>query len=122
MSGQTTEFVQIDGMALIHAERRRQVQVEGWTPEHDREHGAARLLRAAEAYRWCDYAYWPWDRAWWKPKDHLSNLIRAGALYLAADEVRESTGSAAEAVAREIDGILAKASEILTPPGKTGDA
>lgn len=110
------------GADLIAAERRRQIEVEGWTPEHDREHGASRLLRAGDAYRWNRVDYWPWDREWWKPKDHLSNLIRAGALYAAAGDVDViDRTSQVEAVAREIDGILDAAGRLLAEHPATGD-
>lgn len=109
----------LDGMALIRAERQRQIEVEGWTPEHDREHGRDLLTRAANAYRWGDYHYWPWNRDGWKPKDHLSNLIRAGALYMAANEAADldpESGSLVGLIAGEIDGILAKARAVLAAP------
>lgn len=76
----------------IAAERQRQIEVEGWTPEHDDEHQDGELLTAAIIYLWwgTDRAAplkadgtpmgWPWDPEWWKPKDRCSNLIRAGAL------------------------------------------
>lgn len=38
------------GASLILSERYRQVQVEGWTPEHDAEHDEGELLRAARLY------------------------------------------------------------------------
>ncbi|MCC6192246.1 MAG: hypothetical protein IT318_24710 [Anaerolineales bacterium] len=84
------------GNALIKAERRRQLQVERWTAEHDDEHEDGALEQAAHCYWTAQNAQaeppgaapgwpseWPWDIAWWKPRDRLSNLIRAGALYLA---------------------------------------
>lgn len=34
---------------------------------------------------------WPWEPRWWKPKDVLTDLIRAGALCLAeADRARRA--------------------------------
>jgi hypothetical protein len=68
----------------IAAERRRQVEAEGWTPEHDDEHGNAELAAAAAAYirhaanftgipnsagyRLANVpAGWPWHVSWWKP-------------------------------------------------------
>lgn len=41
---------QSDGAALITAERRRQVEREGWTPEHDDEHTDGSLALAACCY------------------------------------------------------------------------
>lgn len=85
----------------VLAERRRQVEVEGWTPKHDDTHGKGELLLAAKAYfahatdralclRNGDYAGipfgWPWDKKWWKPKTPRHDLVRAGALALAEIE------------------------------------
>jgi hypothetical protein len=82
----------------LWAERRRQVEVEGWTPEHDDEHAQGDIARAVSAYadprvqarRQGVGCYipviWPWSAEWWKPKDKRSNLIKAGALVLAEIE------------------------------------
>lgn len=94
-----------DAMALIHAERRRQVDVEGWSPEHDDAHDGGELAMAGNLYRMhaegrCSMRMdgapmgWPWDAAWWKPKDPIRDLVRAGALYLAEQErLRRLPGS-----------------------------
>lgn|GEM_PF-6289680 len=92
------------GNELIVAERTRQIEVEGWTPEHDDEHTAGQLANAAfcyEAYATCQVsnvvapsficAAWPWDWAWWKPASNsycgiIRNYVKAGALYLAERE------------------------------------
>lgn len=81
---------------LIAAERRRQIEQEGWTPEHDDQHADGDLYDAAMCYlrasrldQSCAQPVpdlWPWTRQWWKPKDRLSNLVRAGALFLAEQE------------------------------------
>lgn len=79
-----------DGAALITEERRRQVEGEGWTPEHDDELEDFSLERAAASYALADWdlrvfrRLWDWDLRWWKPKSRLRNLIRAGALIAAA--------------------------------------
>jgi len=82
----------------IKVERQRQIEVEGWTPEHDDQHEYADLMTAAMTYLWhgTDKGAplhddgtpwgWPWDSRWWKPKDRRRNLIRAGALMLAEAE------------------------------------
>ena len=88
----------------ILAERHRQITIEGWSPEHDDEHGAQILLQAAQAYRLHgremnvrsgDETYvfdgltgWPWDAKWWKPKSRRRNLEKAGALALAARDCK----------------------------------
>lgn len=82
----------------IHAERKRQIEVESWTPEHDDCHDSGEMLTAAVIY--FQYAIgnelsfradgapmgWPWEAQWWKPKDRERNLVRAGALCLAERE------------------------------------
>jgi hypothetical protein len=84
----------------IYSERRRQVDSEGWTPDHDDAHDNGELALAASAYairagRAGRPAYlyddnppswWPWDKRWWKPKDARRDLIRAGALIVAEIE------------------------------------
>ncbi|MCY1406395.1 hypothetical protein D9M71_216580 [compost metagenome] len=75
----------------VRDERRRQVEAEGWTPEHDDEHCAAELPRAAAAYILNGSndeapAIWPWAKSWWKPRDVRANYVRAGALILAEIE------------------------------------
>lgn len=88
------------GVALIAAERRRQVEAEGWTSEHDDEHRDGSLAVAAACYatqanqglyengrkaREAILAYWPWDAKWWKPTpdDRIRELVKAGALIAA---------------------------------------
>jgi hypothetical protein len=77
----------------ILAERRRQVEAEGWTPAHDDEHAHDEIARAAACYalpqsrRWAiTEGLWPWDRAWWKPGDRRRELVKAGALLVAEIE------------------------------------
>lgn len=85
-------------------ERRRQVEAEGWTPDHDDEHEAGEIAAAASAYALAaadvlnpmsmgdgDFAndppgMWPWDSDWWKPADPRRMLVKAGALILAEIE------------------------------------
>jgi hypothetical protein len=85
-------------MQLIEAERKRQIEVEGWSAEHDDRHDDGEMLSAATLYyqhatggsisysiAGCPIG-WPWDEKWWKPKDSKRDLIRAGALCLAEQE------------------------------------
>lgn len=78
-----------DGAQMIAAERRRQVDTEGYTVSHDAEHGERELVEAAISYAKAqdENAFaggmWPWERSAWKPKDRLRNLVRAGALIAA---------------------------------------
>lgn len=75
----------------VLSERRRQIEAEGWTPEHDDAHNNGELAEAAGCYALHHNdpglkgapAWWPWHAAWWKPGDQRRNLIKAGALILA---------------------------------------
>lgn len=89
----------------VLAERRRQIEVEGWTPEHDDTHSKGEMASAAACYAteldlWTGYEQadrkgratlisaervWPWS-GWWKPTDRRRNLVKAGALILAEIE------------------------------------
>lgn len=90
-------------MQEIHAERKRQIEVEGWTPKHDDEHDGGEMLIAATIY--FQHAArkdtplqiredgapvgWPWDAKWWKPKNDRRCLVIAGALCVAErDRIR----------------------------------
>ena len=98
------------GIELIAAERWRQIEQEGWTPDHDAEHDSCEMGMAASAYllaaqfasqpkfrqvpqRLWMPDYWPWDVAWWKPSnDPIRNLVKAGALVAAEiDRLRAVT-------------------------------
>lgn len=87
----------------IAAERKRQIEGEGWTPEHDDQHGNGQLARAAAFYAGYGTAFtytdgpaysilnacdtlWPWDIFGKRPKDTRRNLVRAGALIVAEIE------------------------------------
>lgn len=82
----------------IAAERRRQVEVEGWTLEHDDEHGDGALAEAAAVYATSRPIadenghltsvghLWPWSLSWFKPKGRRPDLVRAGALIVAEIE------------------------------------
>lgn len=99
-----------DGAALIAAERRRQVEAEGWTATGDDRHAQGELALAAACYatpadsrtmearlaqpsgddrgdrgRWSEApAGWPWNPDYWKPTaDRIRELTKAGALLAA---------------------------------------
>ena len=74
-------------------ERQRQIESEGWTPEHDDEHHWGELAAAARCYALgmsqisglgsAPPAEWPWDPEWWKPGNYRENLIKSAALLVA---------------------------------------
>ena len=91
----------MSGIELIVAERRRQIDEEGWTPEHDDEHTTCELIDAALCYagvagsqildsdggteaKEAMLAEWPWSKQWWKPSDDpIRNLTKEAALLAA---------------------------------------
>lgn len=89
-----------DALRDVAAERRRQIEVEGWTPEHDDQHGRSSMSIAAACYALIDtpaisvetlgvrdlWAWTGWAKSWFKPKDRRSNLVRSAALILAEIE------------------------------------
>ncbi len=84
--------------ADVLAERTRQIEAEGWTPEHDDKHDECQLAAAAACYAVCGeerhlkkFVYdgarlWPWSIGWWKPSNYRRNLVKAAALLLAEIE------------------------------------
>lgn len=82
----------------VLAERRRQIEVEGWTAEHDDAHEIGDMAKAAACYAahgkkppgesgvFVPPIGWPWSQEWWKPAGFRRDLVRAGALILAEIE------------------------------------
>ena len=88
----------------IAAERKRQIEVEGWTAEHNDQHTLSQMAKAACSY--CESAAysplfcripghafavprrWPhdWSLDWWKPTTERCDLIKAAALIVAEVE------------------------------------
>lgn len=88
----------MNGIERIAAERKRQIEREGWTLEHDDTHTGQELNAAAVAYAAANLdrdnageetaraVFFPadWDAGWWKPSvDPIRNLEKAGALIAA---------------------------------------
>lgn len=88
------------GIELIAEERKRQIDVEGWTAEHDKRWVNGELPLAAACYavenkktaevivKIGDSGFtengWPWGGDFWKPSnDPVRNLVKAGALIAA---------------------------------------
>ncbi|HEP9311155.1 TPA: hypothetical protein VDV40_000174 [Pseudomonas aeruginosa] len=83
----------------VQTERRRQINVEGWTPEHDDAHSHGEMARAAACYALAGSSApkdgtaallvslaWPWDEQWWKPSTARRDMVKACALGLAEIE------------------------------------
>lgn len=77
------------GWGRIADERVRQIDGKGYYATRDDEYTAGELVRAADCYLNADGeecpmpGSWPWPYSLWKPKDRISNLVRAGALIAA---------------------------------------
>ncbi|WP_199770999.1 hypothetical protein [Achromobacter sp. AONIH1] len=94
----------------VLAERQRQISAEGWAPDHDDAHTLGEIAGAAGCYaihaseiqngalRYPanPYAFWPWDRDWWKPTTPRRDLVKAGALILAEIERLDRAAIAAQ--------------------------
>lgn len=98
-----TKFRRIEGLipaaaADVLAERKRQIEHEGYDPSHDDQHTDGSLAQAAAAYalnasrRVYDprrgEVFWPesWNRLHWNPKDRRRDLVRAAALIISEIE------------------------------------
>lgn len=109
MSDMRTEEQSVDGCQLIAQERKRQIEVEEWTTEHDDSHDEGELAKAAACYALppgrrdcivsgsigdCLDLLWPWDDEWWKPTpdDRIRELVKAGALIAAEIDRLQRTG------------------------------
>lgn len=99
----------MEGLELIAAERKRQVEKEGWTAEHDDKHVGEELALAAAAYaipeKDRDYEIgdhlndrpYPWPTEWWTwwkpcPDNRIRELVKAGALIAAEIDRRLRLG------------------------------
>jgi hypothetical protein len=98
-----------NGMTLIIDERFRQVLEEGFTAEHDDLEKNGELYAAARCYFYQVHykqhmvgankpTLWPWSDETWKPRDDRSNLVRAGALYMAERDRLVRQGNMARAI------------------------
>lgn len=98
------------GIELIAEERTRQIEKEGWTPDHDSEHRNGELALAAVGYalpdaddgegstRYGSFSdgmprFWPWNKQWWKPSpaNRVRELVKAGALIAAEIDRLQAT-------------------------------
>jgi hypothetical protein len=78
------------GIERIAAERKRQIEEEGFAAEHDDQWDKNELAMAALCYSAPDgnkysvlYPWWPWHWEWWKPGNRIHDLEKAGALIAA---------------------------------------
>lgn len=98
------------GLDLIAAERKRQIEEEGYSPQNDSKYTFNQLSRAGASYALPeqDRLYhngskspvtWPFGPEWWKPSpgDRKRELVKAGALIAAElDRMLEAEKKAQE--------------------------
>jgi hypothetical protein len=117
-----------EALQLIREERERQVLEEGYTGHHDAVNGHENLVMAAATYemepkdRKEHPESWPWNYIHWKPTAHkgttgrVRELVKAGALYMAAKAVMEAKGleiPLKQAVCEKIDLMAEMIAELL---------
>lgn len=96
IAGWDARYALTGGVGIIAAERRRQIESEGWTPERDDGYADEELAAAGACYAMPEdnrnYGSqrenrepfeWPWASEWWKPGDRIRELAKAGALIAA---------------------------------------
>jgi hypothetical protein len=106
-----------NGIEVIAEERQRQIDVEGWTPEHDAQHRDGHLALAAACYATPILLYkkhefanslefsdpWPWASAWDK-RPHNGNVIQDNSSFNVNLEGRlRQLAKAGALIAAEID-------------------
>lgn len=100
------------GVEIIADERKRQIEVKGWTEEYDSLYCDGELSNAAACYamrKECREIFlpderdsilcelWPFEDKWWKPTpdDRIRELAKAGALIAAEiDRIHNKTNNA----------------------------
>ncbi len=70
----------------VLAERQRQIEVEGWTPEHDNDHRASEIASGGAAYLLDNRAFWPWRDGYKNDHPQRRKYVIGGAMALAAGE------------------------------------
>ena len=113
----------MNGIELIATERKRQVEIEGWTPEHDSEHENGELALAAVCYASPVLLFskmdmvegvsfndpWPswWDDGWDKRlRDDETEAIIPNSELTSPNRIRNLVKAGA-LIASEIDRLLA---------------
>jgi hypothetical protein len=113
---------------LLIEERSRQIEDYGYSLEHDLAMGHNDLILAAATYemeakdREEMPASWPWDFSYWKPtasqgtQGRIRELVKAGALYMAAKAVMEAKRldiPLKQAVCQKVDLMAEMIAELL---------
>jgi hypothetical protein len=112
----------LPGIALIEAERRRQISAEGWDAEHDNRHDAGEMALAASCYASPTLLYemkpnyanqivfvdpWPWEDCWDK-RQRDGNVIMPNSFCTTKERIRQLSKAGA-LIAAELDRLLREA-------------
>lgn len=105
------------GVALIAAERQRQIEAEGYDSAHDDAHDNGEIAQAATAYTHKaieqvetggrtlqSFVYWPWPDGFKASDTPIPNLVKAGALIAAEiDRLTRTTEKPTDSMGGEKD-------------------
>lgn len=116
------------GRHLVEAEFARQREI-GYDLKHDLHHmsisdnGIGDFLDAAYAYQFDSTMEWPWSQDTFKSTNVLRNLVKAGALYMAAYDLAKATGqySLLTVIQKRHDYVVTSIDEILDEARKALD-
>jgi hypothetical protein len=112
-----TDAELLDPKDFITIERQRQIEAEGYSPEHDDEHRDGELMDAGMCY----FLYgtdrgafrgdhvpvsWPWGDCW-KPSTPWRNLVKAGALMRAEKDRLKRAGLSFSHVDHKLELVIA---------------
>lgn len=127
-----------DALALIEAERHRQVTEEGYDSRHDDAHDNGEIMRAGMCYlgqahmmdAYGDKSWlaetpmgWPWASRYWKPTSPERDLVKAGALFLAErDRLRRRPNNYHGHVDHKIEVVLRRLCALALPAGDGREA
>jgi hypothetical protein len=104
-------------MLAVIAERRRQIEAEGWSEDHDDGLFPGTLATAGASYGLNAPQHldpvgpsaapppsWPWSREWWKPAGFRRDLVKACALIVAEGDRFDRRRGRKPVIVREPDG------------------
>lgn len=78
---------------MVYEERDRQISMLRYTPDFDDAQGSMVLFIASQVYAGQEpVSAWPWKARYYKPRGAVSDLVRSGALLLAAMDVEARAG------------------------------
>lgn len=123
-----------ESIGMMREERQRQIRIKGFTPEYDHAfNDYGNLILAAASYEMEPKDRngvphsWPYKESSWKPGEptrdgRIRELVKAGALYMAAGELmerQENKTALKNAVCQKVELIAEKIGWLLLEKKKT---